>query len=201
MKNVHRLSRRSLLGASAAVGSAGLVLAACGQVQTTGAPMEQAADAPQGRSRVSRQVVEHAPVVASADQSTRETRLPRTAATLELFDHGPSGGRCCLEVGLPAGRTAPAPSRRLTAGRLLVGRSPASGGRHSQGPPPDSERRTALISDEFVEPVVTGNTWQGKLLGVPYGLNTTSLFYNKQHFDTAGLNYPDGRHNLGAGPR
>ena len=60
MKNVHRLSRRSLLGASAAVGSAGLVLAACGQVQTTGAPMEQAADAPKEEAKQP-QVMEHAP--------------------------------------------------------------------------------------------------------------------------------------------
>ena len=46
MKAVHRFSRRSLLGASA-VGSAGLVLAACGQVQMTGEPMEQDVEAPQ----------------------------------------------------------------------------------------------------------------------------------------------------------
>lgn len=33
-------------------------------------------------------------------------------------------------------------------------------------------------------------TWQGELRAAPYGVNTTVYYYNKHHFDEAGLPYP-----------
>ena len=187
MKNVHRLSRRSLLGTSLAVGSAGLVLAACGQVQTTGAPMEQAADAPKEEASQPT-VVEHAPVVALLI-SQRESTIARTAATLELFDQDHPEVDVAWKLGYPPGELPP----------LLAAGSPPDVSWWGVAPHQVADivrdhrpilKAHGIDISEFVEPVVTGNTWQGKLLGVPYGLNTTSLFYNKQHFDTAGLNYP-----------
>ena len=87
MKNVHRLSRRSLLGTSAVIGSAGLILAACGQVQTTAAPMEQAAEAPKEEAK-QQMVVEHKPVVAlliSQRESTIARRRPRWSCSIRTI--------------------------------------------------------------------------------------------------------------------
>ena len=199
MKNVHRLSRRSLLGTSAAIGSAGLVLAACGQVQTTAAPMEQAAEAPKEEAKSADGRGTRAGG-GSADQSAREH---------DCKDGGHAGSYStrtirkvdvAWKLGYPPGELPP----------LLAAGSPPDVSWWGVAPHQVADlvrdhrpilKAHGIDISEFVEPVVTGNTWQGKLLGVPYGLNTTSLFYNKQHFDTAGLNYPTGRHNLGAGPR
>ena len=186
MKEIHRFSRRSLLGASA-VGSAGLVLAACGQVQMAEAPMEQDAEAPQEEAEQP-QMMEHAPVVALLI-SQREDTIAKTAATLELFDTEHPEVDIAWKLGYPPGE--------LPA--LLAAGSPPDvcwwGVAPHQVADIVRDHRPILAAhgvniDEIVEPVITGNTWQGKLLGVPYGLNTTSIFYNKDHFAAAGLNPP-----------
>ncbi len=186
MKAVHRFSRRSLLGASA-VGSVGLVLAACGQVQMTGEPMEQDVEAPQEEAEQP-QVVEHAPVIALLI-SQRDDNIARTAATLELFDTEHPEVDIAWKLGYPPRELPP----------LLAAGSPPDvcwwGVAPHQVADIVRDHRPILAAhgvdiSEFVEPVITGNTWQGKLLGVPYGLNTTSIFYNKDQFAAAGLNPP-----------
>ena len=186
MKEVRRFSRRSLLGATA-VGSAGLVLAACGQVQMTGEPMEQAEDAPKEEAEQP-QMVEHAPVIALLI-SQRESTIARTAATLEQFDLDHPEVDVAWKLGYPPRELPPLLAAGSPPDVCWWGVAPHQVADLVRDHRPILKAHGIDIS-EFVEPVVKGNTWQGKLLGVPYGLNTTSLFYNKQHFDTAGLNYP-----------
>ena len=47
-----------------------------------------------------------------------------------------------------------------------------------------------LNREDYTESLFQANTWQGKLLGIPLGVNTTAVFYNKDMFEAAGVNYP-----------
>ncbi len=186
MQNVQPFTRRRLLGASA-LGSAGLVLAACGQVQTTGAPMEQDAEAPKEEAEQP-QFVERAPVIALLI-SQREDTIAKTAATLELFDTEHPEVNIAWKLGYPPRELPPLVAAGSPPDVCWWGVAPHQVADMVKDHRPILAAHGVDIS-EIVEPVIKGNTWQGKLLGVPYGLNTTSIFYNKDHFAAAGLNPP-----------
>ncbi len=44
--------------------------------------------------------------------------------------------------------------------------------------------------DEFLDTLINAFTWNGKTYGIPKDFNTLALFYNKDLFDQAGLEYP-----------
>lgn len=55
----------------------------------------------------------------------------------------------------------------------------------------DAEKKSDLkINDNFPAPLVDGYTVDGKLYGIPKDFDTNAVFYNKEIFDKAGVEYP-----------
>ncbi len=187
MQSTQRVTRRRLLGGAAAAGAAGLFLAACGQVQTAGAPMEQAEEAPQEEA-AQPEAMEHVPVVALLI-SQREDTIQKTEDTLALFHEEHPDVLIDWKLGYPPGELPALLAAGTPPDVCWWGVAPHQVADIVRDHRPILAAHGLDIND-IVEPVISGNTWQGKLLGVPYGLNTTSIFYNRDHFDAAGLNPP-----------
>lgn len=45
--------------------------------------------------------------------------------------------------------------------------------------------------DDFFDSLLNGFTWEGNVYGLPKDVSTLALFYNKELFDEAGVEYPD----------
>lgn len=55
----------------------------------------------------------------------------------------------------------------------------------------EAESKSDLkINDNFPAPLVDGYTVDGKLYGIPKDFDTNAIFYNKEIFDAAGVDYP-----------
>ncbi len=52
------------------------------------------------------------------------------------------------------------------------------------------EQEGAEYKDNFFEAVLEYNSFEGKTYGIPVGFSTHALYYNKAHFDAAGIDYP-----------
>ncbi len=52
------------------------------------------------------------------------------------------------------------------------------------------ESEGAEYKDNFFEAVLEYNSFEGATYGVPVGFSTQVLYYNKAHFDAAGIDYP-----------
>ncbi|MCF8001444.1 MAG: ABC transporter substrate-binding protein [Halanaerobiales bacterium] len=48
-----------------------------------------------------------------------------------------------------------------------------------------------LAKDDIIDSLVEGFTYEGKLYGIPKDFNSLALFYNKDLFDVAGVEYPN----------
>ena len=55
----------------------------------------------------------------------------------------------------------------------------------------DAEKESDLkASENFPAPLLNGYTVEGKLYGIPKDFDTNAIFYNKEIFDNAGVEYP-----------
>lgn len=55
----------------------------------------------------------------------------------------------------------------------------------------DAEKESDLkVNENFPAPLVDGYTVDGKLYGIPKDFDTNAVFYNKEIFDKAGVEYP-----------
>lgn len=187
MSKAERISRRALLTTTASLGSTAFVLAACGQVAQPPATQEKQEAAPQPEAKAP-QEREHKPVVALLI-SQREDTIKKTEATLALFKEDHPEVIVDWRMGYSPEVLPP----------LLAAGTPPDIGWWGIAP----QQIADLVKDvrpilqahgvdlsAYVQSVVQGMMWQGKMLAIPYGLNTTTMFYNQAHFDKAGLNYP-----------
>jgi ABC-type glycerol-3-phosphate transport system substrate-binding protein len=58
------------------------------------------------------------------------------------------------------------------------------------------EQLDPQASTQFLPSALEEVTWQGSRYGVPLDIYTLVLLYNRQHFDEAGLSYPEGDYDL-----
>ncbi len=54
----------------------------------------------------------------------------------------------------------------------------------------DYMAKEGVSRDEFLDTLINAFTWEGKTYGIPKDFNTLGLFYNKDLFDQAGVDYP-----------
>ncbi|MDX1520042.1 MAG: extracellular solute-binding protein [Anaerolineae bacterium] len=58
------------------------------------------------------------------------------------------------------------------------------------------ERQQPDASSQFLPAAMNEVTWQNERYGVPLDIYTIILLYNREHFDQAGLAYPEGEYDL-----
>jgi len=190
-----RVSRSQLLRSGAAVVGSSVLLAACGQMAQPAAPGGAA------------------PAAKEAPKAEAAPKAAQPAELVFMWPHYTDGKTRWLEwivdtynkkgTGVTikrmdvAGSFGSSPNEKLQA--TVAGGNPPDVGWFGVGLHPfggivmDAKEllKTQRVDwGQFTKILIEGLSWQGKLLAAPIGINTTSIFYNKDLFDKAGVNYP-----------
>ena len=179
-----RVSRRALLGGTVGIGGT-LALAACGQL-----PAQQGMAEPSSEEKMEAKAptMEDAGPVKAIIPADETSRL-RFDQVFALFAEDHPDVTFDIIWGSPTREMPPLVAAGVLPHMSWWGVNPHGFANVLRDVGP-LMAANGLNREDYTESLFQANTWQGKLLGIPLGVNTTAVFYNKDMFEAAGVNYP-----------